>query len=159
MLGCRIIQSWDTAAKNGAQNDWSVCTTWLVVDRTYYLLALVRGRFSILPPADTALELAKRFKPDEILVEEASTGIALAQELRDEGDCFVNSIKINHDKIGRLFVQTGKFADRHSVLAAELDVVAMRRFAVLVEEDQLVLGAPRRGFLASSPRGVEAQRP
>jgi AraC-like DNA-binding protein len=27
------IQSWDTAAKNGAQNDWSVCTTWLLHDK------------------------------------------------------------------------------------------------------------------------------
>jgi phage terminase large subunit-like protein len=25
----KVIQSWDTAAKDGAQNDWSVCTTWL----------------------------------------------------------------------------------------------------------------------------------
>lgn len=24
----KIIQSWDTAAKDGAQNDWSVCSTW-----------------------------------------------------------------------------------------------------------------------------------
>ena len=28
----KIIQTWDTAAKDGAQNDWSVCTTWLLVD-------------------------------------------------------------------------------------------------------------------------------
>ena len=40
--GSRIIQSWDTAAKDGAQNDWSVCTTWLVADGNYYLLDLVR---------------------------------------------------------------------------------------------------------------------
>ncbi|GAA0029560.1 phage terminase large subunit [Bradyrhizobium ottawaense] len=110
VLGCRIIQSWDTAAKNGAQNDWSVCTTWLVVDGNYYLLDLVRGRFEYPTLRDTALELARRFKPHEILVEEASTGIALAQELGEKGDCFVNPVKVNHDKIGRLYVQQGKFA-------------------------------------------------
>ena len=30
-----VIQSWDTAVKNGAQNDYSVCTTWLKVDKDY----------------------------------------------------------------------------------------------------------------------------
>ncbi|WP_439394112.1 phage terminase large subunit [Bradyrhizobium sp. PMVTL-01] len=109
-LGSRIIQSWDTAAKNGAQNDWSVCTTWMVVDGNFYLLDLVRGRFEYPVLRDTALALARRFKPHEILVEDASTGIALAQELRDKADCFVNPIKIEHDKMGRLYVQTSKFA-------------------------------------------------
>jgi len=106
----RIIQSWDTAAKDGAQNDWSVCTTWLVADDNYYLLDLVRDRFEYSLLRDTAIELAKRFKPDEILIEDASTGTALAQELRDEANCYVNPIKIDHDKVGRLYVQQGKFA-------------------------------------------------
>jgi len=106
----RIIQSWDTAAKDGAQNDWSVCTTWLVADGNYYLLDLVRDRFEYPLLRDTALQLANRFKPHEILIEDASTGIALAQELREQGNFFVNPVKINRDKIGRLYVQAGKFA-------------------------------------------------
>ncbi|MCP3409919.1 phage terminase large subunit [Bradyrhizobium sp. CCGB01] len=126
--GSRIIQSWDTAAKNGAQNDWSVCTTWLVADGNYYLLDLVRGRFEYPILRDTALELARRFKPHEILIEDASTGIALAQELRDEANCFVNPIKIDHDKIGRLYVQEGKFCagrvwfPRNAPFLAELEM-------------------------------------
>ena len=40
-----VIQSWDTASKDGAQNDWSVCTTWMLVDKCYYLLDLTRGRY------------------------------------------------------------------------------------------------------------------
>jgi len=106
----RIIQSWDTAAKDGAQNDWSVCTTWLVADDNYYLLDLVRDRFEYPLLRGTAIELAKRFKPDEILIEDASTGTALAQELRDNAYCYVYPIKIDHDKVGRLYVQQGKFA-------------------------------------------------
>jgi predicted phage terminase large subunit-like protein len=106
----RIIQSWDTAAKDGAQNDWSVCTTWLVADENYYLLDLVRDRFEYPLLRDTALELAKRYKPHEILIEDASTGVALAQELGKKGDFFVTPIKIDRDKIGRLYVQQGKFS-------------------------------------------------
>jgi hypothetical protein len=41
----KVIQSWDTAAKNGAQNDWSVCTTWLLHDKHFYLLDVTRGRY------------------------------------------------------------------------------------------------------------------
>jgi predicted phage terminase large subunit-like protein len=110
-LGSKIIQSWDTAAKDGGQNDWSVCTTWLVVDGNYYLLDLVRGRFEYPVLRDTAIELANRFKPDEILIEEASTGIALCQELQARGNFFyVTPVKIDRDKIGRLYVQQSKFA-------------------------------------------------
>ncbi|MGY3343520.1 MULTISPECIES: phage terminase large subunit [unclassified Bradyrhizobium] len=104
-----IIQSWDTAAKNGAQNDWSVCTTWLVVDETYYLLDLVRGRFEYPVLRDTAMQLARRFRPDRILIEDASTGTALAQELRN-ATFSVTPVKVEHDKIGRVYVQQAKFA-------------------------------------------------
>jgi phage terminase large subunit-like protein len=45
-----------------------------------------------------------------ILMEEASIGIALAQQLRERGDFFVNPVKVERDKQGRLYVQQGKFA-------------------------------------------------
>jgi len=28
------LQSWDTASKGGPDNDWSVCTTWIVTHET-----------------------------------------------------------------------------------------------------------------------------
>jgi predicted phage terminase large subunit-like protein len=106
-----VIQSWDTAAKGGAQNDWSVCTTWQLEDNYFYLLDLTRGRYEYPLLRDTALGLAKRFEPQTILIEDASTGISLAQELQ-RAPCYygVQAIPIHHDKIGRLFVQQGKFA-------------------------------------------------
>jgi predicted phage terminase large subunit-like protein len=123
----RIIQSWDTAAKDGAQNDFSVCTTWLVADENFYLLDLVRDRFEYPLLRDTALELAKRYKPHEILIEDASTGIALAQELSAKGDFLVNPVKIDRDKQGRLYVQSAKFAagrvwfPKNALFSAELE--------------------------------------
>jgi predicted phage terminase large subunit-like protein len=106
----KVIQSWDTAAKNGAQNDWSVCTTWLLIDNCFYLLDLTRGRFEYPVLRGAAIELAMRFKPDEIMIEDASTGTALAQELRQLCSSRVNLIPINRDKRGRLYVQQAKFA-------------------------------------------------
>ena len=105
-----VIQSWDTAAKDGAQNDWSVCTTWLVVDKHFYLLDLTRGRYEYPQLRDTALALAERYKPSRILIEDASTGIALAQELNQTRH-YVDPIAVDRDKIGRLYVQQGKFAE------------------------------------------------
>ena len=81
----KIIQSWDTAAKDGAQNDWSVCTTWMLVDKHYYLLDLTRGRYEYPRLRATAIALAERFNPEVILIEDASTGIALARELMATG--------------------------------------------------------------------------
>src|SRR6266566_2467317 len=40
----RVVQSWDTAFKKGAENDFSVCTTWGVGENGYYLLHLWRDR-------------------------------------------------------------------------------------------------------------------
>ena len=77
-----VIQSWDTASKDGAQNDWSVCTTWMLVDKCYYLLDLTRGRYEYPTLKATAIALAKEYRPNYVLIEDASTGTALAQEFR-----------------------------------------------------------------------------
>jgi predicted phage terminase large subunit-like protein len=108
--GARVIQSWDTAAKDGARNDWSVCTTWLMQDKKFYLLDLVRGRYNYPQLRDTARKLAERFRPHVILIEDASTGTALAQELRQAGVFVVQPISVERDKQTRLFVQQAKFA-------------------------------------------------
>jgi len=105
-----VIQSWDTAAKDGAQNDWSVCTTWLLIEKHFYLLDLTRGRFEYPQLRDTALALAERYRPSVILIEDASTGIALAQELNQTSHCYISPIPVHRDRQGRVYVQQAKFA-------------------------------------------------
>jgi predicted phage terminase large subunit-like protein len=108
--GDRILQSWDTASKDGIHNDWSVCTTWMVTsDKHYYLLDVSRGRYDYPRLRDKAIELAQRFEPTTILVEDAGTGTALAQELRQIGDFRVDDVSVDRDKVTRLYVQAGKF--------------------------------------------------
>ena len=110
----QVIQSWDTAAKDGAQNDWSVCTTWMIIDGDYYLIDLTRGRYEYPRLRETAIELAKRHRPRCVLIEDASTGIALQQELKriDFGGT-TTLVKIERDKIGRLYVNQAKFEAGH----------------------------------------------
>ncbi|MDT3683686.1 MAG: phage terminase large subunit [Pseudorhodoplanes sp.] len=105
----KIIQSWDTASKSGAQNDWSVCTTWLVLDKHYYLLDLRRGRFEYPQLRDAAIQLAAEFRPNAVLIEDASAGTALAQDIKRLVHVPVKLIRPEHDKIGRVYVQQAKF--------------------------------------------------
>jgi hypothetical protein len=77
--GVQILQSWDTAAKDGAQNDWSVCTTWMLLKDHYYLIDVTRGRYDYPTLKGTAFALARKYKPHYVLIEDASTGIAGAK--------------------------------------------------------------------------------
>ena len=107
--GSKIFQSWDVAAKDGLQNDYSVGTTWLLQDKNYYLIDLVRDRFDFPRLRDAAKALADRYKPYAILIEDASAGISLAQELRAMGQFRVKPVPVDRDKLTRLFVQAAKF--------------------------------------------------
>lgn len=108
--GTRVIQSWDCASKEGAQNSWSVCTTWLIVDKAdYFLLDVTRGRYDYPRLRQTAITLAERFNPTAIVIEDASTGIALAQELKQLGRFSVRPAPVDRDKVTRLYVQAAKF--------------------------------------------------
>lgn len=103
----RIIQSWDIANKEGGQNDWSVCTTWLVHEDKYYLLDVLRDRFDYPTLKARVIEHARAHRPYKILIEDAGVGIALIQELK--GAYSVIPIKPEHDKVTRMSIQSAKF--------------------------------------------------
>jgi predicted phage terminase large subunit-like protein len=116
----RIIQSWDTAAKDGIRNDYSVCTTWMVVDmRSFYLMDVTRGHYDYPTLRRTAVALAEKYNPEFILIEDASTGTALGQDLeanpRKRFRFAVRLVPIEQEKVGRLFVHQAKF-ERGEVL-------------------------------------------
>jgi predicted phage terminase large subunit-like protein len=105
-----ILQSWDTAAKDGLANSYSTCTTWLVHEKSYYLVDILRMKLKFPALRGMAVELSKKYKPRYILIEDASTGPALADELRREHAYGIEVIKPEHDKQVRLFTQQGKFS-------------------------------------------------
>jgi predicted phage terminase large subunit-like protein len=109
--GVRILQSWDTAATDGVQSDWSVCTTWMLVKNHFYLIDLTRGRYDYPTLRGTAFALAQKYRPHYVLIEKASTGISLAQEFKQVSfGGMTQLVPVEHDKIGRLYVNQGKFA-------------------------------------------------
>ncbi len=103
--GGQIVQSWDTAAKSNEFNDYSVCTTWLVRDRNYYLLHVLRMRLEYPALRKHAIAHKHAFNAEEVLIEDAGSGVQLTQDLRTE--CiYPHAVKPEGDKEMRMQTQT-----------------------------------------------------
>ena len=103
------MQSWDTASKGGPQNDWSVCTTWIVTRaRRWYLVDVWRGRVDY-PGLKAAVQTAAReWKATRVLVEDAGAGISLVQELKGQVSGII-AVQPEGDKASRMAVASAKF--------------------------------------------------
>ena len=96
-LNC-VLQSWDTAFKQGTENDFSVCTTWGVADNCYYLLHLWRERVEFPELKRVLASLAEQWKPNTILVEDRASGQSLIQELKSSTALPIIPVKVDSDK-------------------------------------------------------------
>jgi predicted phage terminase large subunit-like protein len=102
----KIIQSWDTAFKAKQENDFSVCTTWKFCKSRTYLLHRWKERVEYPELKRAAIQLANRFKPSEIDIEDKASGQSLAQELKRETSLPIKTIKVDRDKIARAYAVT-----------------------------------------------------
>jgi predicted phage terminase large subunit-like protein len=110
------LQSWDTANKGGPENDWSVCTTWIVArNRKWYLVDVWRRRVDY-PALKAAVQAhAKGWKARRILVEDAGAGTSLVQELQASVSGII-AIKPEGDKASRMAVASAKFEAGQALL-------------------------------------------
>jgi predicted phage terminase large subunit-like protein len=106
-----IAQSWDTANTSGELNDYSVCTTWGVWEKRFYLLHVYRERLDFPELKRKVKELAKRFKADVVLVEDKASGTQLIQELKHDemSNIKPHTPRPGNDKVMRLRNQTTAF--------------------------------------------------
>ncbi len=104
----QVIQSWDVANKQGEENDYSVCSTWRIYDKRYYLIDLLRGRFDFPTLRTKVSQQAKLHKASQILIEDAGFGTALIQELKTAHFSVVG-VKPEYDKKIRMAIQSAKF--------------------------------------------------
>src|SRR5262249_38819742 len=79
----RIVQSWDIATMTGETNDFSVCTTWLMIKTDYYLIDVFRKRLEYPDLRRKVANLAKSHDVQVILIEDAGPGKQLLQDLRN----------------------------------------------------------------------------
>jgi predicted phage terminase large subunit-like protein len=105
-----VLQSWDPASKEGASNDWSVCTTWLIQDGNYYLMHVLRERLDFPSLRNRAIAHARAYNANKIIVEDAGVGIGLIQEMR-KFNLPVNAAKPERNKKVRMQIQAAKFQD------------------------------------------------
>ena len=102
----RVIQSWDTAYKAKAANDYSVCTTWAECENGYYLIDLWKDKREFPDVKRIALSLSAKHKPHAILIEDKASGQSLIQELKRETNLSVVPIQVDSDKVSRAFAVT-----------------------------------------------------
>jgi predicted phage terminase large subunit-like protein len=94
-----VVQSWDTAmsADPGAKA-FSVCTTWGLRERQWYLLHVFRERLDFPDLKRACLRLAEEWRADRVLIEDAASGIPLLQECRAINASRFRGIKPWQDK-------------------------------------------------------------
>lgn len=101
-----IIQSWDTAFKTGAENDFSVCTTWGMTGNNIHLLDVWKGRLEFPELKRKMVAVADRYNPDSILVEDKASGQSLIQELRRSTMLPIIPVKVDRDNVTRAYAIT-----------------------------------------------------
>jgi predicted phage terminase large subunit-like protein len=80
-----IVQSWDTASTAEEFSDYSACTTWLIQDKSYYLIDVRRERLNYPDLKRAVVEQAHAFGCDTVLIENRGSGTSLIQDLEAEG--------------------------------------------------------------------------
>lgn len=107
-----MVQSWDTAMVPGEGNDYSVCTTWGILGRRFYLLHLFREQLNYPDLRRTVIKLKQKFQVPMVIVESAGSGIQLYQDIDSlAGERWIYNLKPDGDKVSRLAHQSAKIEE------------------------------------------------
>ncbi|MDI3338876.1 phage terminase large subunit [Defluviimonas aestuarii] len=121
-----VVQSWDTASVPGIDNDYSVCTTWGLINDRIDLLDVHRAQHHYADLLRVARTLRTKWTPKLIVVEKAGVGIALGNDLLRDGLRDVQCLDPKGDKVQRMALQCGKIEGgkvRLPVVAPWLDLL------------------------------------
>jgi predicted phage terminase large subunit-like protein len=102
----QIILSLDTAFKTNSSSDYSVALVLGVGDTGYYVLDVWRDRAEFPRLKAIVNEMAAKWRPDRLLIEDAASGQSLIQELRQLSRLPVMPIKVGSDKVSRAHAVT-----------------------------------------------------
>jgi len=104
----QIVQSWDTASKAGELNDYSVCTTCLAADNTFYLIDVLRERLDYPSLKRRVIETKDCYGAQTVLIEDKGSGTSLIQDLSRSGELHPIKIEPEGDKVTRMAAQSAK---------------------------------------------------
>ena len=115
----RVVQSWDTANKPSELADYSVCTTWGMREKRFYLLSVFRRKLAYPDLKRAVVEQNGLHRPQTIVIEDRASGTQLIQDLVREGLSHVARYAPEGDKIMRLHAQTATMANGFVLLPTE----------------------------------------
>jgi predicted phage terminase large subunit-like protein len=104
----QVYQSWDTAQKAGERNDYSVCLTFFVKKKKFYLVDVFRARLDY-PSLKRAMVIQhEEWRPHRTIVEDKGSGTSLCQEMPREHLIYPIPFMPEGDKEMRLITQSSK---------------------------------------------------
>lgn len=98
-----IFQSFDTAFKEGEENDFSVCLTFGIADNGFYLINRWKDKVDFPELEKVTIELANIYIPNEIIIEDKASGQSLIQSIRKRTRLPIKAIKVERDKVARAY--------------------------------------------------------
>jgi predicted phage terminase large subunit-like protein len=115
----RVIQSWDTANKSAEVNDYSVCTTWGIKGKYFYLLHVLRRRMDYPDLRRMVIAHSQFWKANAVVIEDKASGTQLIQDLQaDLGNYRIRPYEppAGVDKYMRMNAQTLSFENGQVLL-------------------------------------------
>ena len=105
-----IFQSWDTAYEVAEGNDYSVCSTWALCGKRYFLLDIFRERLQFPDLERAVYQQREKWDANLVIVEKAGSGISLFQNIRRQtGRFWIVNIGPLGSKQDRASQQSPKF--------------------------------------------------
>ena len=98
----KLSLSFDTAYKPEQLNDYSVCEVWAEMSRGVFLLDVWRKKVAYPELKRKAKNLILKWTPNEVLIEDKSSGISLIQELKADPEVRSEIIPINPGTFSKL---------------------------------------------------------
>jgi predicted phage terminase large subunit-like protein len=116
--GDTFVLSWDPALVPGAENSYSVCTTWAVRNDKYFLIDLWRDRVDYPTLRERCFRSLTSWPKPYTVVEGTAHGAALHQELR--ALCFADDPRVEMSRIG-VFTPTTDKISRLTIQSAKIE--------------------------------------
>ena len=105
----RVIQTVDSAAKSGEDNDYSIVATWGTDGIDFYLIDVWRAKVEFPELKRAVSDQFIKHQPSAVYVEDASSGMSLLQEMQRETMIPVIAQQTISNKLGRVHAVSGLF--------------------------------------------------
>lgn len=117
----RRVQSWDPAAKDGPDCDYSACVTagWHREQERWYLLDVYRGRISYPDLKDRVVSHRLYWRAERVLIEDSAMGVSLVQDLRGDRHPWVKTWLPQTGKLERFLPVTSWLKDGRLVIPTD----------------------------------------